>query len=162
MGIPMVHSQYELRSFSNNVNDRRWHMPPTSVGFVVTKLGKRNALINPEVTQLPVGGDFDCSGALAAVVHHRSGDVVFELGYVELKELEQLFRPNPDGTDSCPQAASVRTVCQQAIGSRTLKAYLVFVGPRHADWKEESLCPVKIAVLKEFKRPRRRRIQSIH
>jgi hypothetical protein len=155
MGIPTVHSQHELRSFSNAVKERRWYAEPTSIGFVVTEIGKLQTFSRPEITRLQIGGEFDCSGALAAVVHHRSGNEVYELIYVQLKELEQLFRSNADGTDICPQAADVRMVCQQLLASPTKKAFLVFVGPRHPDWRESALSGVKLAVFEKFKQSHR-------
>ncbi|MEY2665763.1 MAG: hypothetical protein RLZZ480_868 [Candidatus Parcubacteria bacterium] len=150
MNIPVVRSLNSLREYGDMVKSRRWHLDPTSYGLVATHIGRRGALYAPIVRLIQPSDELDCSGVLAGVTRHRSGNGVYELGFNEIKDLEKLFGELALDAEKHPFASTILEVCQLTYPPHNMKVFAVFTGPCHKDWREQSLEGSSKAIFMKF------------
>ncbi len=127
MSFPIIETPQDFRSYVAGVQARRDFKKPVACGIGAIRFdseGKVTEAIFPQINQ---GENFGSSAAFADVAHHRCGNAVFELGFWELKELEQLFEPLLEEPGH-PNVEAYKEVRRLAASPYNMKPYVVFVG----------------------------------
>jgi Tetrahydrodipicolinate N-succinyltransferase N-terminal len=127
MGIPYVTTRTDFHCYVSGVHSRRDFQKPWACGIGAVLFGADGSVTESYFPQLNRGDNFGSSAAFADVAHHRCGNAVFELGFWELKELEQLFEPFLEEPGH-PNVEAYKRVRELSASPYNMRPYVVFVG----------------------------------
>lgn len=128
MGIPVITTPQDFRSYVAGVHMRRDFKPPQAFAIGAVRMSEQGELIEAHFPKVNVGENFGSAAAFADVTHHRSGSAVRALDFFELKELEQLFWPFLSDVEHHPNVSAFLDVYRLACSPHNLKPIVVFVG----------------------------------
>lgn len=127
MGIPVINTPQDFRSYVAGVHMRRDFKPPTAFAIGAVRFDTEGNLIETYFPKLNVGENFGSAAAFADVTHHRSGSAVRPLGFWEFKELEQLFEPFISDIEEHPNVSACFSIYQLMCSPHNMVPVVVFV-----------------------------------
>lgn len=127
MGIPIINTPQDFRSYVAGVHMRRDFKPPTAFAIGAVRFDVEGNLIEARFPKLNRGENFGSAAAFADVTHHRFGTAVRPLGFWEFKELEQLFEPFLDDVEHHPNVSAFREVYRLACSPHNMTPVVVFM-----------------------------------
>lgn len=147
MGIPIIQTEQDFRSYVAGVHMRKDFLAPVAFGIGAVRFDNAGNLTEAHFPKINRGENFGSAAAFADVTHHRQGNAVRELDFWELKELEQLFLPFFGERDRHPNTSAFLEV-YGLVTTKNMKAVVVFVGSISDDTCRED--PVFAAFIKEL------------
>lgn len=128
MGIPVITTPQDFRSYVAGVHMRRDFKPPQAFAIGAVRIGDGGSVVEAHFPKVNLGENFGSAAAFADVTHHRCGNAVRELGFFEFKELEQLFEPFISDVEHHPNVSACFSIYQLMCSPHNMKAFVVFVG----------------------------------
>jgi hypothetical protein len=126
MGFPVIETAQDFSSYVTGVHMRKDFKTPHAFGIGAVRFAADGTLIEARFPKINRGENFGSAAAFADVTHHRCGTAVRELGFWELKELEQLLQPFLDATDVHPNTSAFLEV-YHLVTKQNMKAVVVFI-----------------------------------
>lgn len=148
MGLPIIETPQDFRSYVAGVHMRKDFKPPSAFGIGAARFDASGALLETHFPKVNRGENFGSAAAFADVTHHRQGNAVRELGFFELKELEQLFLPFLQEADKHPNVLAFLEVYRLTT-KHNMKPVVVFVDD-NADDTTRQVHPVLAAFSKQL------------
>ena len=145
MGIPVIKDKQDFAMYVKGVESYRAFLPPKAFAIGAVRCDEEGCVVEAVFPQVNIGENFSSAAAFASVTHHRSGNAVRELGFWELKDLEQIFSPFINHHEiPPPNVAAFLEVQRLMCSPHNMKPVVVFFGDIDTSFINENLNPEDI------------------